>query len=132
MKMEFVKQVSSNVGASCADGDGGVESTTSSNTVPAKKTRKTIGGNLELAEHLNDFSPHYEMDAERGAAATTLEEESYVLSAEDVQQVDVDDVESCRWRIQIRKGISGGTGNGVTTLVDILFNAADVSDASNA
>ena len=74
MKMDFVTQAS-NVNSSCGDGDGGVESLSSSISVPSNKTRKTMSGNLELAEHLNDFSPHHEMDPER-AGTTTIQEES--------------------------------------------------------
>ena len=38
----------------------------------------------------------------------------------------VDQKEPLAWRIQIRKGISSG-GNGVTTLVDVVFDPAEIS-----
>lgn len=58
------------------------------------------------------------------------EAEYYVASADDVQHLKLQDVEQFQWRIQIRKGISR-SGNGVTTMIDCLFEPEQIADADS-
>ncbi|GAB5444795.1 MAG: hypothetical protein Fues2KO_51440 [Fuerstiella sp.] len=58
------------------------------------------------------------------------EAEYYVACADDVQHLKLQDVEQFQWRIQIRKGISR-SGNGVTTMIDCLFEPQQIADADS-
>ncbi len=51
---------------------------------------------------------------------------TFVACAEEIQQLSLDDMQKLRWRLQLRKGVNQSSGNGVTTLVDITFDAAQV------
>lgn len=51
---------------------------------------------------------------------------TFVACAEEIQQLSLDDMQKLRWRLQLRKGVNQSSGNGVTTLVDVTFDAAQV------
>lgn len=51
---------------------------------------------------------------------------TFVACAEEIQQLFGDDMNELRWRLQLRKGVNQSSGNGVTTLVDVTFDAAQV------
>ena len=56
---------------------------------------------------------------------------TFVASAEDIRQISATDMSGIRWRLQLRKGVNRSSGNGVTTLVDVTFDATDI-DAAGA
>lgn len=51
---------------------------------------------------------------------------SFIASSEDLNQIASDEIETYRWRLQIRKGVHMGSGSGVTTLVDVSFSPEDI------
>jgi hypothetical protein len=51
---------------------------------------------------------------------------TFIASAEEIQQITVGDINSLRWRLQLRKGVNRASQNGVTTLVDVTFSPSDI------
>ncbi len=56
--------------------------------------------------------------------------ETFVASSEDIQYITPTAETGYTWRVQFRKGVHESSGHGVTTLVDVLFSEADITEAS--
>jgi hypothetical protein len=56
--------------------------------------------------------------------------ETFVASSEDIQYISPTAETGYTWRVQFRKGVHESSGHGVTTLVDVLFSEADITEAS--
>ena len=56
--------------------------------------------------------------------------ETFVASSEDIQYITPTAETGYTWRVQFRKGVHESSGHGVTTLVDVLFSEADITEAA--
>jgi hypothetical protein len=56
--------------------------------------------------------------------------ETFIACSEDIQYVNATPETGYTWRVQFRKGVHESSGHGVTTLVDVLFSEADITDAA--
>lgn len=56
--------------------------------------------------------------------------ETFIASSEDIQYITATPETGYTWRVQFRKGVHESYGHGVTTLVDVLFSEADITDAA--
>ncbi|MFN9719188.1 MAG: hypothetical protein ACK58L_10865 [Planctomycetota bacterium] len=52
--------------------------------------------------------------------------ETFVASSVSINSVTLEPSSKCTWRVQIRKGVNMESDNGVTTLIDVVFNGSDV------
>ncbi len=52
--------------------------------------------------------------------------ETFVASSVAINSITLDSSAKCTWRVQIRKGVNIESGNGVTTLIDVVFSGSDV------
>lgn len=58
--------------------------------------------------------------------------ETFIACSEEIQYITATPETGYTWRVQFRKGVHESSGHGVTTLVDVLFSEADISDATPA
>jgi hypothetical protein len=56
--------------------------------------------------------------------------ETFVASSEDIQYIAPTAETGYTWRVQFRKGVHESSGHGVTTLVDVLFSEADITETA--
>jgi hypothetical protein len=56
--------------------------------------------------------------------------ETFVASSEDIQYITPTAETGYTWRVQFRKGVHESSGHGVTTLVDVLFSEADITETA--
>jgi hypothetical protein len=56
--------------------------------------------------------------------------ETFVASSEDIQYITPMAETGYTWRVQFRKGVHESSGHGVTTLVDVLFSEADITETA--
>lgn len=52
--------------------------------------------------------------------------DTFIASSATINSITLDSSARCIWRVQIRKGVNSKSGNGVTTLIDVVFNGSDV------
>ncbi|MEZ6126355.1 MAG: hypothetical protein R3C49_24785 [Planctomycetaceae bacterium] len=56
-------------------------------------------------------------------------QKTFVAASEHLNLIPADSIEGFRWRLLLRKGVRTDSGNGVTTLVDVMFTPADIGAA---
>lgn len=56
--------------------------------------------------------------------------ETFIACSEDIQYITATPETGYTWRVQFRKGVHGSSGHGVTTLVDVLFSEADITETA--
>ena len=56
--------------------------------------------------------------------------ETFIACSEDIQYITPTAETGYTWRVQFRKGVHESSGHGVTTLVDVLFSEADITEAA--
>lgn len=56
--------------------------------------------------------------------------ETFIACSEEIQYITPTAETDYTWRVQFRKGVHEASGHGVTTLVDVLFSEADITESA--
>lgn len=86
------------------------------------------GDPIRVLNYLQTMDNNFVLTGQNSAKVVAPEEslETFIACSEKIDAVTVEQGSELTWRVQFRKGVYESTGNGVTTLIDVQFNAAEI------